>query len=62
MPQTTGSQLASHIRAELPDLPVVLATGHPELPPSGKAALPKLSKPFSQADLARMLVFAVPSQ
>lgn len=62
MPQMTGSQLASHIRAEWPELPVVLATGYSELPPGGNDALPKLSKPFSQADLTRMLVFAMSSQ
>ena len=55
MPSMTGSQLAQHIRARWPALPVVIATGYAELPPGGNEELPKLSKPFSQADLARML-------
>ncbi|MGN6486498.1 MAG: PAS domain S-box protein [Devosia sp.] len=55
MPAMTGSQLAQQIRARWPSLPVVLATGYAELPPGGNEELPKLSKPFSQADLVRML-------
>ena len=55
MPAMTGSQLAQQIRARWPGLPVVLATGYAELPPGGNEALPKLSKPFSQADLARIV-------
>ena len=55
MPSMTGSQLAQQIRARWPALPVVLATGYAELPTGGNEDLPKLSKPFSQADLARML-------
>ena len=55
MPSMTGSQLAQQIRARWPGLPVVLATGYAELPPGGNEELPKLSKPFSQADLARIV-------
>jgi PAS domain S-box-containing protein len=55
MPAMTGSQLAQEIRARWPLVPVVLATGYAELPPGGNEDLPKLSKPFSQADLARVL-------
>jgi CheY-like chemotaxis protein len=55
MPSMTGSQLAQQIRARWPDLPVVLATGYAELPPGGNEELPKLNKPFSQAELARIV-------
>ncbi len=55
MPAMTGSQLAQQIRERWPALPIVIATGYAELPPGGNDELPKLSKPFSQADLARML-------
>ncbi len=55
MPGRTGSQLAEAIQERWPKLPVILATGYAELPPGGNEALPKLSKPFSQGDLARML-------
>lgn len=53
MPAMTGSQLAQQIRERWPELPVVLATGYAELPAGGNQELPKLSKPFSQAELAK---------
>lgn len=55
MPQMSGSELARQIRAAHPDLPVVLATGYAELPPGGDEQLPRLSKPFSQADLEKIV-------
>jgi len=55
MPAMTGSQLAQQIRAGWPDLPVVLATGYAELPAGGNEELPRLSKPFSQAELAKIV-------
>jgi len=59
MPAMTGSQLAQEIRTRWPALPVVLATGYAELPPGGNEALPKLNKPFSQAELARAVELSV---
>ncbi len=59
MPSMTGSQLAQQIRARWPALPVVLATGYAELPPGGNEALPRLSKPFSQAELAKIVETSV---
>jgi CheY-like chemotaxis protein len=59
MPAMTGSQLADQIRARWPDLPVVLATGYAELPPGGNAKLPRLSKPFSQAELEQIVESSV---
>src|SRR5690606_23366809 len=55
MPAMTGSQLAQQIRERWPELPVVLATGYAELPTGGNEELPKLSKPFSQAELAKVV-------
>ena len=52
MPHMTGSDLAAAIRAEKPDLPIILATGFAELPPGADEGLPKLSKPFLQHQLA----------
>jgi len=52
MPYMTGSDLAAVIRAEKPDLPIILATGFAELPPGADEGLPKLSKPFRQQQLA----------
>jgi CheY-like chemotaxis protein len=54
MPQMTGSQLADAIISEWPKLPVILATGFAETPP-GAREVPKISKPFSQAELAEKL-------
>jgi PAS domain S-box-containing protein len=59
MPQMTGAQLAEAIRAEWPTLPILLATGHAELEPETGAELPKLAKPFRQADLAQSVALAI---
>ena len=58
MPEMTGSQLAATIHATWPDLPVLLATGYAELP-GGSQALPLLSKPFSQSQLADAVAAAL---
>jgi PAS domain S-box-containing protein len=55
MPQMTGIQLIEAARRRKPDLPVVLATGYAELPPGSDQTIPRLSKPFFQADLERIL-------
>jgi CheY-like chemotaxis protein len=51
MPGTTGLQLAKAIRAEQPELPILLATGYAELDPDAGIQLPRLGKPFLQNDL-----------
>ena len=51
MPDKTGVQLAGELRGHRPNIPIILATGYAELPPGTDIGLPKLSKPFSQADL-----------
>ncbi|MEO6340881.1 MAG: PAS domain S-box protein [Caulobacteraceae bacterium] len=55
MPHMTGLQLAEAIQSERPSLPVVLATGYAELPAEADPTLLRLSKPFLQRDLARVL-------
>jgi PAS domain S-box-containing protein len=59
MPQMTGLQLIRQIKAERPDLPVILATGFAELPPDADTGLPRLAKPFRQYDLAQSINYAV---
>ena len=49
----TGVQLAEAIRADWSNLPIILATGYAELPPGLGSQLPKLSKPFTQQQLAK---------
>jgi signal transduction histidine kinase/FixJ family two-component response regulator len=51
MPGMTGIQLAEIVRRKRPNLPVLLATGYADLPTSKLANLPRLSKPYRQAQL-----------
>jgi PAS domain S-box-containing protein len=51
MPGMTGIQLAEIVRSKRPHLPVLLATGFTDLPASKLANLPRLSKPYQQAQL-----------
>jgi CheY-like chemotaxis protein len=62
MPHMTGSQLAEAIRAEWPNLPIILATGYTELPLGANAELPKLAKPFRQQDLARAITNVIEAE
>ena len=59
MPDMTGSELASRIRAENAKMPIILATGYAELTPGEGAGLPRLAKPFSQRELAEAIARAV---
>ncbi len=60
MPQMTGLQLIQAVKKEWPDLPVLLATGYAEIEPEAGAGVPKLSKPFTEAELARELARIAP--
>lgn len=51
MPRMTGAQMAATIRAVRPAQPILLATGYADIPPGADATLPRLSKPFTQANL-----------
>jgi PAS domain S-box-containing protein len=55
MPKMTGAQLIAAIRAERPQLPLIIATGFAELPADLDPHLPKLRKPFDQGLLARTI-------
>ncbi|MDO9487888.1 MAG: response regulator, partial [Sphingomonadaceae bacterium] len=52
MPEMNGAQLADQVRRIRPGLPLLLVTGYTNLAESAGAALPRLSKPFRQDDLA----------
>jgi CheY-like chemotaxis protein/two-component sensor histidine kinase len=52
MPGMTGVELANRARELLPDLPILLATGYADLPSGTTIDLPRLGKPYHQADLA----------
>jgi PAS domain S-box-containing protein len=53
MPGMNGAQLAEAAHKLLPNLPVLLATGYAEMPKGASIDLPRLGKPYSQAQLAR---------
>ena len=55
MPGMTGFQLAEIVKARWPDIGIILATGYAELTPGTGAALPRLSKPFRQRELAETI-------
>lgn len=59
MPGMTGVQLASAIKKEWPTTAIILATGYAELPTGTDPDLPKLSKPFRQEGLARVIADCV---
>jgi PAS domain S-box-containing protein len=52
MPGMRGTELAARIAQVRPSLPVILATGYADLPRGEGTALPRLSKPFRQEDVA----------
>jgi PAS domain S-box-containing protein len=59
MPDMTGSELATRIRAENAHLPIILATGYAELAPGEGEGLPRLAKPFGQRELAEAIARAL---
>ena len=61
MPKMTGVELAIQATALRPGLPVLLATGYVELPRGVDITLPRLSKPFFQADLKEAIIKILPA-
>jgi PAS domain S-box-containing protein len=59
MPRMTGAQLASEVSRLRPDIRIVLATGYAELPNDEGAALLRLTKPFTQDQLAAVIAKAL---
>ena len=56
MPQMTGLQLAAAIKQEWPEIPVVITSGFAEMDePQIEPRLPRLAKPFTEAELAKEL-------
>jgi CheY-like chemotaxis protein len=54
MPGMSGLELAAEIRATMPDMPILLATGYGELP-DNHLALPRLGKPFRMEELGAQI-------
>jgi len=59
MPGMTGLELAEKIRERWPTLPILLASGHAELPERAGLAVPRLTKPFRQDELERTIAAIV---
>jgi YesN/AraC family two-component response regulator len=55
MPHMTGTQLIKEAVTQYPEMAVILATGYAEFPSGTNADVPRLRKPYSQADLAEAL-------
>ncbi len=47
----TGTELAKIVRCKRPGMPILLATGYADLQVTQPAGLPRLSKPYRQAQL-----------
>src|SRR6476620_4202652 len=60
MPHITGLQLADAIKKEWPELPVIIATGFAEMQSEVQPVLPRLAKPFTEAELVKELEHIVP--
>ncbi|HEY8579805.1 MAG TPA: response regulator [Beijerinckiaceae bacterium] len=52
MPGMSGLELAKEIRDQMPDMPIILATGYAEMPAGVGPSVVRLGKPFRQAELA----------
>ncbi|MHA6296902.1 hybrid sensor histidine kinase/response regulator [Devosia sp. CAU 1758] len=55
MPRMTGMALAAQVAQRWPHLPVILASGYADIEDAAALKLPRLAKPFGQAELARVL-------
>ncbi|SDG08710.1 PAS domain S-box-containing protein [Pseudomonas abietaniphila] len=55
MPHMTGAQLAALVCERWPDLPLILVSGYAEMVTGLPAQIPRLAKPFSQAQLMEVM-------
>ncbi|PWW00154.1 PAS domain S-box-containing protein [Hoeflea marina] len=62
MPRMTGAELAREARRLRPDIPILLATGYAELPAGMDLGIPRLSKPYSQQQLATEIARAIAAE
>jgi signal transduction histidine kinase len=62
MPGMTGAELAARIRKRTPALPILLATGYAELQGAQAIDLPRLAKPYTQAQLSTEIARLLPAR
>lgn len=55
MPGMTGAELIKAVKARLPSMPIVMASGYADLPPGVEIDVARLGKPYSQEQLAQVL-------
>jgi PAS domain S-box-containing protein len=55
MPGMTGAELAKAVKERVPGMPIVLASGYADLPPGVEMDAARLSKPYTQEQLAQTL-------
>jgi len=55
MPQMNGFELIKAVRATNPHLPVLLASGFADLPDGDASGIPRIAKPYSQAQLREII-------
>ena len=58
MPGMSGLELAHRIKAKNPKMPIILATGYAELPAGQANEFRRLSKPYTENELAAALEIA----
>jgi CheY-like chemotaxis protein len=58
MPRMSGLQLIRQVAQQRPEAAAILATGYAEIPEGEAEGLPRLAKPFNQADLGRAIASA----
>ncbi|MBP9234773.1 MAG: response regulator [Hyphomonadaceae bacterium] len=61
MPGINGAQLAEEAKRLKPGMPILLATGFAEMPKGAITDIPRLGKPYSQAQLAREINRLLPN-
>lgn len=59
MPKMNGLDLAQQVKEISPEMPIIIATGYAELPSGRSFEFKRLSKPYSQQDLASALDIAM---
>jgi PAS domain S-box-containing protein len=59
MPGMNGRELAELARGQRPDLPIIIASGYAELPEANALELPRLNKPFQEAQLKEAIARAL---
>lgn len=55
MPNMTGAELVERARAQCPELRVIIASGYADLPEHKALEVPRLSKPYTDAELAKAI-------